>query len=142
MYNTYKPSALDREHTALQNNTSLHFLQLNFALLDPDRHSQCGFGSGSSLPKLIRIHVDPGPPYWFFLQKTWPLKSLGSPNSVTVMEFNGQRTIRKKPCIGRYTQINWVWSSSTGFAPVCRTVGPGFDSLPDTLRGLFAELKQ
>jgi hypothetical protein len=46
-----KPSALKREHPALQNMKILYlfqFLWVIFALLDPDPHFECGCGSGSS----------------------------------------------------------------------------------------------
>jgi hypothetical protein len=140
-YIHYKLSALYREHTALQNNTSLHFFIVKF----------CPPGSGSAFPMRIRIRIQPfkfntdpcgsGSTTLVLSIKNLAVEKSREPEfSVTVMEFNGQRTRRKKPSM-RYTQINWVWSSSAGFAPVCRAVGPGFDSLPYTLRRLFAEVK-
>jgi hypothetical protein len=59
-----KPSALKREHPALQHTKLLNFfllLYVIYALLDPDPDSKYGSGSGSTDPIESGSNTDPDP---------------------------------------------------------------------------------
>jgi hypothetical protein len=66
-----KPSALQREHPALQNMKVLNFflVWVIFALLDPDPNSEYGSGSNDLIESGTNTDLDPKP--WLSPSQGW-----------------------------------------------------------------------